>query len=88
MELIIINNLLINCNLILKLNPQHTVPTMVDDGMTLWESRAIITYLCNQYAPNSSLYPSDVHDRALVDRWLQFDLGTLFKSLFEYTVRN
>ncbi len=70
-----------------KLNPQHTVPTIVDDGMSLWESRAIITYLCNQYAPNSPLYPNDVQERALVDKWLQFDLGALYKSILDFTVR-
>jgi glutathione S-transferase len=69
----------------LELNPQHTVPTIVDDGMSLWESRAIITYLCNQYAPNSPLYPRDVNERALVDRWLQYDLGSLYKSITDYT---
>lgn len=55
--------------------------------MSLWESRAIITYLCNQYAPNSPLYPKDVQERALVDKWLQFDLGTLYKSILDFTVR-
>jgi len=68
----------------LELNPQHTLPTIVDDGMSLWESRAIITYLCNQYAPNSPLYPRDVNERALVDRWLQYDLGSLYKSILDY----
>ncbi len=55
--------------------------------MSLWESRAIITYLCNQYAPNSPLYPNDVQERALVDKWLQFDLGALYKSILDFTVR-
>jgi glutathione S-transferase len=69
----------------IEINPQHTIPTIVDDGMSLWESRAIITYLCNQYAPNSSLYPRDVNERALVDRWLQYDLATLYKSIADYS---
>ena len=53
--------------------------------MALWESRAIMTYLCNEYAPNSQIYPSDIQQRALVDKWLQFDT-TLFNLIIDYTV--
>lgn len=45
-----------------------------------------MTYFANRYAPNSSLYPSDPHKRAVVDRVLQFDLGTLYRSIGEYLV--
>ncbi|XP_015793544.1 glutathione S-transferase 1-like [Tetranychus urticae] len=68
----------------LKINPFHCIPTLVDDGFALWESRAIMTYLVNKYAPESSLYPKDVKARATVERWLYWDTGSLYATLFSY----
>ena len=53
-----------------KLNPAKLVPTIVDNGFALGESRAIITYLVNQYAPGHKLYPADPKKRAQIDRVL------------------
>ncbi|XP_003743487.1 glutathione S-transferase 1 [Galendromus occidentalis] len=72
----------------IKLNPQHTVPTIVDGDLALAESRAIMCYLANEYAPDSPLYPKCPRKRALVDRFLYFDIGTLFKSFADYFYPN
>lgn len=35
------------------INPQHCVPTIRDGDLVIWESRAIMQYVFNQYKPNS-----------------------------------
>lgn len=67
-----------------KINPQHTIPTIVDNGFILWESRAILGYMVDKYAKNDSLYPKDLQKRAIVDQRLYFDMGTLFQRFGDY----
>lgn len=66
-----------------KINPSHTVPTLVDtDGFVLFESRAIAIYLIERNFPNGhSLYPKDANERALINQKLQFDCGTLYPRI-------
>jgi len=62
----------------IAINPQHTVPTLVDNGFVITESRPILMYLQNKYGKDESLYPKDPQKRALVDMRLFFDVGTLY----------
>lgn len=64
-----------------KINPQHTIPTINDNGLILYESRPIMGYLVSKYARNDSLYPKEPKKRAVVDQMLYFDLGSLFENI-------
>ncbi|MGA3399902.1 MAG: glutathione S-transferase [Acetobacteraceae bacterium] len=52
------------------MNPTGLVPTLQEDAFTLWESNAILRYLCHAHAPHSMLWPQDPHARANIDRWM------------------
>ncbi|XP_034937797.1 glutathione S-transferase 1-1-like [Chelonus insularis] len=67
-----------------EMNPQRTIPFMVDDDVKLSESRAIMGYLVDQYGSDSNLYPTELNARALVNQFLQFDAGKLYSSMSAY----
>lgn len=50
------------------INPRHQVPTLVDDGFTLWESAVILEYLDERFDTGVKLYPGDARRRARVRR--------------------
>ncbi|CAH0596447.1 unnamed protein product [Chrysodeixis includens] len=62
----------------IKINPQHTIPVLIDDDVVICESHAISTYLVDKYGKDDSLYPKDLKKRAMVDQRLFFDSGILF----------
>ncbi|XP_037929867.1 glutathione S-transferase 1-like [Teleopsis dalmanni] len=59
-------------------NPQHTVPTLEDDGHFIWDSHAIIAYLVRKYGKDDKLYPKDFLQRAVVDQRLHFESSVVF----------
>ncbi|XP_055601881.1 glutathione S-transferase 1-like [Uranotaenia lowii] len=66
----------------LKINPQDTVPTIVDDGVALYDSHAINVYLISKYAKNEDLYPrKDLITQARINALLHFESGVLFSRL-------
>lgn len=66
-----------------QLNPQHTIPTLVDNGFAVWETRAIQTYLVDKYGkPNDSLLPADAQTRAIINQRLYFDVDLLYRHYY------
>lgn len=69
----------------IKINPQHTIPTLVDNEFSIWESRAICIYLVEKFGKiDDPLYAKDPKTKAVINQRLYFDMGTLFKQFYEY----
>jgi glutathione S-transferase len=60
-------------------NPTGLVPTITDGDFALWESNMIVRYLSTRYGAGS-LWPEDPAQRALADKWMDYQLGTLFPT--------
>jgi glutathione S-transferase len=64
----------------LAMNPAHLTPMLQEDGLTrgtLWESCAIMQYLCNKHGL-TRFYPADPAERAMVDSAMFYLIGTLY----------
>ena len=59
------------------MNPLGLVPTLEDDGFSLFESNAILRYLANAKPGGSGFYPVDLHQRGVVDAWLDLQQTAL-----------
>lgn len=55
--------------LLRAVNPNEKVPVLVDGDLVLFESHAIMQYLCDR-TPGQDLYPLEPAARADVNRWL------------------
>ena len=60
----------------LAMNPHGRIPVLEDGGAALWESNAIVRYLCARYSPGA-LCPQDPAGRAGQDQWMDWAATTL-----------
>jgi glutathione S-transferase len=70
----------VNTDEYLSLNPNGLVPTLVDGAFVLWESNAIVRYLASA-AGDEALLPVEPQKRANVERWMDWQLATLWATL-------
>jgi glutathione S-transferase len=59
------------------LNPNGLVPVIEDDGLTMWESNAILRYLAANYGAGK-FWSDDPRERAPIDQWTDW-AGTTFQ---------
>jgi len=57
------------------MNPLGVVPSLEEDGFTLFESNVILRYICACH-PNDR-YPADPRHRATVEAWMEFQQTAL-----------
>jgi glutathione S-transferase len=71
----------------IEINPEHCVPTLDDNGLIIWESRAITQYLAeSKQTHNNTLISNIPKEKALIQQRLYFDLGTLMPRLMAAVV--
>lgn len=61
------------------LNPNATVPVIIDDGFVLWESNTICRYLVSTYQ-RDDLLPNNPKQRALIEKWMDWQATELNNS--------
>ena len=55
------------------------MPTISDGGFVLWESNVIVRYLAAKHEMGT-LCPEDLAERADADRWMDWQMGTLWAN--------
>ena len=65
---------------LVAINPNNKIPVLVDGDLVLWESNAIMKYLCAQ-VPGQTLYPADARGQADVDRWIHWTTAHLVSAV-------
>ena len=71
----------------ISLNPNASVPAMVDGDFVLWESNAILQYAADKVG-NDAAYPRDLKTRADINRWLLWESSSWFPSCYVFLVEN
>lgn len=71
----------------LALNPNATMPTLVDGDFVLWESNPILQYAADKLG-QGQFYPMDMRKRADINRWLAWESSSWFPSCYIYLVEN
>ena len=66
----------------LKLNPNGKVPTIVHDGVAIWESSAITMYLGETFGVEKKLWPAPGPKRGQAMMWVAWTNVTLGEAVY------
>lgn len=66
----------------LAINPNHQVPAFVDGALTIFESNAILRYLCHKHGL-WQWYPEEPARRARVEQWLDWNQCRLSPAVID-----
>ena len=69
----------------LAMNPNGRIPTVRDGEFVLWESSAIVRYLCRRYDEHGVLLPPSEEEYALADQWMDWHKTTLYPPYIDLT---
>src|SRR6185436_18692733 len=64
----------------LAMNPNSLVPTLEENGFTLWESNSIVRYLAARHGAGT-LEPADPRERARASQWMDWMLTVCAPSI-------
>ncbi len=71
----------------MAINPNASLPALVDGEFVLWESNAILQYAAEKFQ-RWSTYPKELEVRADIHRWLLWESSSWFPSCYIYLVEN
>lgn len=69
------------------LNPNQTMPVLVDEEFVLWESNAILQYVADKLG-NHHAYPAGLRERADLGRWMLWEAAHWFPSCYVFLREN
>ena len=69
----------------LAINPNGALPAATDGDLVLSESNAILQYAAD-VGGSDTYYPTDLRQRADINRWLLWETSTWFPSCYTYLV--
>ena len=71
----------------ISINPNQSIPAMVDADLVLWESNAILQYAADKHGSEAT-YPKDLKARADINRWLLWESSSWFPACYVFLVEN
>lgn len=62
------------------MNPNRRVPVITDGDVAIWESNAVVRYLCARHSAGA-LWATDPGERSAADRWMDWQAASVAPDL-------